>query len=221
MKFKKYFKGTINILRNKRAHWIYLLLICFFIVFFLLGYFTGKYSIKNEPEKIEEFITKLRDEEVIRNYFNLLKEGKFLQIFFLIYFHNLGVSIINFAFGVSFILPVFLEISNGMFIGFLFGISNSNFPTLIDTVGLTLVLVLEIIAATLASVEGIYLGYSFLKPKKVWKIKSRRKALGKTFKQNVRILTLVVLFLLLAGIIETLLIYNQWLRNIEPIIIGV
>jgi uncharacterized membrane protein SpoIIM required for sporulation len=174
-----------------------------------------------EPEMVEEFLTRLKGEDVFLNYFNLLKEGKFLQIFYLIYSHNLGVSLTNFILGITFIFPVILEVFNGIFIGFLFGISPSSLPTLIDGVGTALILLLEIIAGILASVEGIYLSYSFLKPKKVWKTKSRRQALSKTFRQNVKVIIVVVLLLLLAAIIETLLIYNQWLRNLEPIMIGV
>jgi len=60
--------------------------------------------------------------------------------------------------------------------------------------------------------------YSIINPQKIWKTKSRKKSIAKTFGENIKILILVGVILLIAGVIEVFSIYYQSKLNNQIII---
>lgn len=211
-----YFKDLIEIAK-KRSWKVYAFLFGIFFIFFLIGYSGGKYLLEMEPNKVEEFINEIKNTEVIQIFFDLLKNKEYFKIIILIFFHNSQIAIINYILGISFLLPLFIQMFNGMLIGFFFGISPKIFINIIDAVGFFIILIIEVIATTITAVEGMYLTYSIIRPQVMWKTKSKLKSAKKTFSQSIKIIFLALILLLIAAIIETLIIRYLWVRNIQSI----
>lgn len=218
MKKINYFVKTFQIIDKKRKKWTYLTLAGIFIVTFSLFYFSGRYAVQYQPDIVNQFLKTVSEQSIFIRFLDLFEEGKFLYIFGLILSHNLSVALIDFVLGTTFIFPIFSIIANGVFSGFLSGISYYTAKaSLIQIVGFYLVLVLELIATILVLVEGMYLSYSAIFPEKIWKIKSRKESFRRTFNQNILVLVLSVLILLFAAIIETVVIYSEWVSGVTPV----
>ncbi|MEM5776837.1 MAG: stage II sporulation protein M [Candidatus Aenigmatarchaeota archaeon] len=213
-------KWLIEILK-KRSWKVYAFMFGIFLFLFFLSFLSSKYVSETEPEKIEDFLKSLEKSPVITEFRNLLEEKKYIQITILIFQHNLEIAIMNYFFGIFFLFSLLLQVSNGFLVGFLLGISPNIFSSFAQTLGFLIVMLLEVIAITATGVEGMYLTYTFFRPEKMWKTKSKSKAMKKTFSQSIKIILLSALLLLIAAIIETLVIYYQVSSNIKPIIIGV
>ncbi|MEM4368256.1 MAG: stage II sporulation protein M [Candidatus Aenigmatarchaeota archaeon] len=210
----------IEILK-KRSWKVYAFMYGIFFFLFLLSFFSSKYLLEVEPEKVKEVLTQIESSPVIQEFRKLLEENKYFEIFTLIFFHNFQIAIINYFFGIGFLLSILLQATNGFLIGFLLGISPEFFPNFFELVGFLIVMILEVVAITSTAVEGMYLTYTFFRPEKMWKTKSKTKAIKKTLSQSIKIILLSALLLFLAALIETIVIYYQSLANIKPILIGV
>ncbi|MBU5689292.1 MAG: stage II sporulation protein M [Candidatus Aenigmarchaeota archaeon] len=210
----------IEILK-KRSWKVYAFMYGIFFFLFLLSFFSSKYLLEVEPEKVKEVLTQIESSPIIQEFRKLLEENKYFEIFTLIFFHNFQIAIINYFFGIGFLLSILLQASNGFLIGFLLGISPEFFPNFFELIGFLIVMILEVVAITSTAVEGMYLTYTFFRPEKMWKTKSKTKAIKKTLSQSIKIILLSALLLFLAALIETIVIYYQSSVNIKPILIGV
>ncbi|MFN6992319.1 MAG: stage II sporulation protein M [Fervidobacterium sp.] len=216
----KYFRDIFEIIK-KRSWKVYALLFGVFVLFFLIGFSGGGYMLENDPSMVEEFINEIKNTEIIQSFFDLMQKGEYFNIASLIFIHNSQVAVVNYVLGITFILPLLIELFNGMIIGFFFGVSPKVFVTFIDGAGFFIILVMEVIATTLTAVEGMYLTYSIIRPQIMWKTKSRLKSAKKTFRQSIKILLFALALLLISAIIETLLIHYLWVRNIQSVVIGI
>ncbi len=192
-----------------------------FFFFFFLSYYSSRYLLEHDSEKTQEFLSQLESQPVIQEFKAMLNDGRYFEIFVLIFVHNLQIALVNYFFGIGFLLSIIIQASNGFLIGFILGVSSEIFSNFIYLIGFLLVMILEVVAITSTAVEGMYLTYTFLRPEKMWKTKLKAKAMKKTLSQSIKIIALCILLLLLAAFIETLLIYHQASVNIKPLFIGV
>ncbi|MEM5777125.1 MAG: stage II sporulation protein M [Candidatus Aenigmatarchaeota archaeon] len=213
-------KWIIEILK-KRSWKVYAFMYGIFFFFFFLFFFSSRYLLETEPEKVKEVLTQIESSPVIQNFRKLLEENKYFQIFVLIFAHNFQIAIINYFFGIGFLFSILLQISNGFLIGFLLGIAPEIFPSFLEVTGFLIVMILEVVAIISTAVEGMYLTYTFFRPEKMWRTKSKTKAVKKTISQSIKIILLSALLLMMAALIETLIIYYHSSTNIKPILIGV
>ncbi len=219
MSGKIYVDEVKEILTKRRKKWIYATLIALFIFSYALFYFSGRYAIQNQPQLVEKFLGDLLEQDVFAKFKDLFEQGKFFQIFGLIFLHNFNVALLDFSLGTTFIFSLISVIGNGIISGFISGIAYyTDKASLLQVIGFFGVLVLELLASILALVEGMYLSYSIIFPRKIWKIKSRTESFKKTFRQNVKILIIVVLLLVVAAVIETFIIYSHWKIGLKPVI---
>jgi uncharacterized membrane protein SpoIIM required for sporulation len=203
---------------EKRSWKVYAFMLFIFFFFFFFSYLSSKYLLETEPEKVEEMLSQIMSTPAISRFQELLKQEKYVDIAFLIFFHNSQLALLNYFFGIGFLFAIIIQASNGFLLGFLLAVSEG--LTLTEALAIFIVLLLELTALTATAVEGMYLTYSYIRPERMWKTKSRVKSIKKTFSQSIRIILLCLLLLLLAAIIETLFIYHQT-SSIKPIIIGV
>jgi uncharacterized membrane protein SpoIIM required for sporulation len=203
---------------KKRSWKVYAFMLFIFFFFFFFSYLSSKYLLETEPEKVEEMLKQIMSTPAISRFQELLKQEKYVDIAFLIFFHNSQLALLNYFFGIGFLFAIIIQASNGFLLGFLLAVSEG--LTLTEALAIFIVLLLELTALTATAVEGMYLTYSYIRPERMWKTKSRVKSIKKTFSQSIRIILLCLLLLLLSAIIETLFIYHQT-SSIKPIIIGV
>ena len=203
---------------KKRSWKVYAFMLFIFFFFFFFSYLSSKYLLETEPEKVEEMLKQIMSTPAINRFQELLKQEKYVDIAFLIFFHNSQLALLNYFFGIGFLFAIIIQASNGFLLGFLLAVSEG--LTLTEALAIFIVLLLELTALTATAVEGMYLTYSYIRPERMWKTKSRVKSIKKTFSQSIRIILLCLLLLLLSAIIETLFIYHQ-ASSIKPIIIGV
>jgi len=192
-----------------------------FLFFFILSIFMSSYMLEAEPEKAKEMLDQIEKTPVIQEFKRLLNEGKYINIAFLIFLHNFQIAILNYFFGIGFLFSVILQISNAFLIGFMVGMSPEIFGDALQSIGFVSVMILEVVAITAAAVEGMYLTYTFIRPERMWKTKSKSKAIKKTLEQSIKIILLSAFLLFLAAAIETLVIYRQSLLSAEPVFLGV
>jgi uncharacterized membrane protein SpoIIM required for sporulation len=203
---------------KKRSWKVYAFMLFIFFFFFFFSYLSSKYLLETEPEKVEEMLKQIMSTPAISRFQELLKQEKYVDIAFLIFFHNSQLALLNYFFGIGFLFAIIIQASNGFLLGFLLAVSEG--LTLAEVLIIFIILLLELTALTTTAVEGMYLTYSYIRPERMWKTKSRVKSIKKTLSQSIRIILVCLLLLLLAAIIETLFIYHQT-SSIKPIIIGV
>jgi len=204
---------------KKRSWKVYAFMIGVFLFFFLVSYLSSKYLLETDPEKIEEFMNQFKSSPVISKFEELLKQGKYLDIALLIFFHNSELALLNYFFGIGFLFAVIIQASNGFLIGFLLGVSPHIFSSFIVTLSFIIVLLLELTALTATAVEGMYLTYSIIRPERMWRTKSKSKSAKKTLSQSIRVILIVLIFLLIAALIETLAIHYLSSLNVRAIMI--
>lgn len=206
---------------KKRSWKVYAFMFGVFLFFLIFSYFSSQYLIETEPEKVKEFLDQISSSPLIVKFKNLQNEGKYDEIALLIFIHNSQIALINYFFGIGFVFSVILQASNGFLLGFLLGTYNYLHYHPIQILEIFIVMILEVTAITAIAVEGMYLTYTFIRPKRMWNTNKKMKAIKKTLSQSLKIILLSILILLISAIIETLFIYYEASKSIEPIIIGV
>ncbi len=203
---------------RKRSWKVYAFMLFIFFFFFSFSYLSSKYLLEVEPEKVDEILEHIMSQQFIK-FKELIEREKYVEVALLIFFHNSQLAVLNYFFGIGFILAIFIQASNGFLLGFLLAVSQD--LTLVEYLGIIVVLLLELAVITATAVEGMYLTYSYIRPERMWKTKSRIKSIKKTFSQSIKIILLCLILLLLAAVIETLLIHYQVSSSKQPIIVGV
>ncbi|MBS3052680.1 MAG: stage II sporulation protein M [Candidatus Aenigmarchaeota archaeon] len=218
MYIKKYFIDVKKIIQ-KRNKWLYFVLFSTFLISYFLFFYLGKFLNVYYPEYSSKIITEFYKQDLFKNIRSLMEQENYVRIFFIIFIHNFSLSVINLLSGLTAIAPFILILANGSIIGFLFGVTYSITKySLLHFVSLYAILLLELLSMILAGTEGLYLLYSIINPQKIWKTKSRKKSIAKTFGENIKILILVGVILLIAGVIEVFSIYYQSKLNNQIII---
>lgn len=216
----KYFKEVVEIIK-KRSWKVYALLFGIFFLFFILAYSIGGYLLENDPTTVKEFITEIKNTEIMQTFFELMENKEYFKVAGLIFIHNSQIAITNYVLGITFLLPLLIHFFNGMIIGFFFSVSPEIFVNAIDGIGFFVILIMEVVATTLTAVEGMYLTYSIIRPQIMWRTKSRMKSAKKTFNQSIKIILFALILLLISAVIETLLIHYLWVRNVQTVVIGI
>lgn len=215
---KNYFDEIEEIIK-KRNKWVYLALGITFLLSYFLFFYAGIFLGSNYPSYTSKLIKNFYGQDLFQNIKSLLEQENYMKVFFIIVTHNFSLSLINLVLGLTFLFPFILILINGSVVGLLSGIIHQMIAnySIINLLSFYMVLLLEASAMILSGSEGLQIIYSIINPRKTWKIKSRKTAFLRTFKESIKILLIVFFILFVAGIIETISIYYQLKNNMSYI----
>jgi len=212
------FSDAFNVIK-KRSRILIFAVTLVYVLSFSLGFLTGSFFEFFSQERQEQ-IKVLVNQTVayLGPLRGLTKSNQYSVLGTLIFLNNLKTSFLISIAGILIIPTFFFIFSNAMISGLFLGLAYKGIIVIyspIEIFGLIFVFALELLSLIFASVEGVYLGISFLFTKKLYRRKmSRTQALKMTARETWKVYKMIIVMLVIAALLETIIIYSLTIRQV-------